>query len=153
MKRYLPVALLSSGFLLGLVLLLLALDVARADRGIDGDDARFLTQPRISGYWQDDGVLPFGAGRKLLGAEDDDVGATVGEFLVDPHHRSAPHRARLRQLGGAARRGDPEASVPREAVGQHAPVARLEDVQRERRAGEEDDSQGEDREPEGHVES
>lgn len=71
MKRYLPVALLSSGFLLGLVLLLLALDVARADRGIDGDDARFLTQPRISGYWQDDGVLPFGAGRKLLGAEDD----------------------------------------------------------------------------------
>lgn len=71
MRRYLPVTLVGSGLVLGLVLLLLALDVARAGRGIDGDDARFLTQPRISGYWQDDGVLPFGLGRKALGAGDD----------------------------------------------------------------------------------
>ena len=39
---------------------------------------------------------------------------------------------------------DPEAPVAREAVGQHAPVARLEDVQRERRAGEQDDAERED---------
>ena len=64
-------ALVGSGFLLGLILLLLALDVARADRGLEGDDARFLAQPRIAGYWQDGGVLPFGVGRKLAGAEDD----------------------------------------------------------------------------------
>lgn len=71
MRRHLPVALVGSGFLLGLVLLLLALDVARAERGLEGDDARFLAQPRIAGYWRDGGVLPFGAGRKLVGAEDD----------------------------------------------------------------------------------
>jgi hypothetical protein len=71
MRRHLPVALVCSGFLLGLVLLLLALDVARAERRVEGDDARFLAQPRIAGYWRDDGILPFGAGRSLLGAHDD----------------------------------------------------------------------------------
>ncbi len=71
LRRHLPVVLIGSGFLLGLVLLLLALDIARADRSLSGDDARFLAQPRISGYWQDDGVLPFGVGRKLAGVEDD----------------------------------------------------------------------------------
>lgn len=71
MRKHLPVALVASGFLLGLILLLLALDVARAERGLQGDDARFLAQPRIAGYWEDEGVLPFGLGRKLAGAEDD----------------------------------------------------------------------------------
>ena len=49
-----------------------------------------------------------------------------------------------------ARRRDPEAPISREAVGQHLPVAWLEDVERERRAGEEDDGEGEDGQPEGH---
>lgn len=71
MRRYLPAALVGSGLVLGIVLLLLALDVARAERRLDGDDARFLAQPRIAGYWRDDGVLPFGAGRQVLGVEDD----------------------------------------------------------------------------------
>jgi hypothetical protein len=70
-RRYLPAALVGSGLVLGIVLLLLALDVTRADRGLDGDDARFLAQPRIAGYWRDEGVLPFGVGREVLGAEDD----------------------------------------------------------------------------------
>ena len=71
MKRYLPAALVVSGFLAGLLLLLLALDVARVERSLAADDARFLSQPRIAGYWEDDGVLPFGAGDGLSGVEDD----------------------------------------------------------------------------------
>jgi hypothetical protein len=70
-KRYLPVALVSGGLLLGLLLLLLALDVSRTAATVEGDDARFLSQPRIAGYWDDEGVLPFGAGRQALGAGDD----------------------------------------------------------------------------------
>ena len=44
----------------------------------------------------------------------------------------------------------PNRRSPCEAVGQHPPVARLEDVQRKRRAGKEDDREREDRKPEGH---
>jgi hypothetical protein len=71
MRRYLPAALIGAGFLAGLLLLLLALDVSRVDRSFAADDARFPSQPRISGYWQDEGLLPFGAGRFVLGAGDD----------------------------------------------------------------------------------
>ena len=42
------------------------------------------------------------------------------------------------------RRRDPEAPISRQAIRQHLPVAWLEDVERERRAGEEDDGEGED---------
>ena len=51
MKRYVPVALVVAGFVVGLGLLLLALDIARAERELAGDDARFLAQPRVPGYW------------------------------------------------------------------------------------------------------
>ena len=71
MRRYLPVTLVAAGLVLGILCLLLALDISRAAGTVEGDDARFLAQPRIAGYWQDDGVLPFGAGRRLLGAGDD----------------------------------------------------------------------------------
>ena len=49
-----------------------------------------------------------------------------------------------------SRRRDAEAPVALQAVGQHPPVPRLEDVQRKRRAGKEDDGEGEDGKPEGH---
>jgi hypothetical protein len=70
-KRYLPAALVVSGFVAGLLLLLLALDVSRVERSLAADDARFPSQPRVAGYWDDDGILPFGAGRRVLGASDD----------------------------------------------------------------------------------
>lgn len=71
MKRYLPAALAAAGFLTGLLLLLLALDVSRFDRSLAADDARFSSQPRAGAYWEDAGILPFGAGRWVLGASDD----------------------------------------------------------------------------------
>ena len=71
MKRYVPVALVAAGFVVGLALLLLALDVARAERELARDDARFLAQPRVPGYWGAGGVLPFDLGRRTLGVRDD----------------------------------------------------------------------------------
>ena len=71
MRRYLPAGLVASGFAAGLVLLLLALDVSRVERSLAADDARFSSQPRVAGYWEGEGVLPFGAGRWVLGASDD----------------------------------------------------------------------------------
>lgn len=71
MRRYLPAVLVTSGFVAGLLLLLLALDVSRVDGSLAADDARFPSQPRVEGYWDDEGVLPFGAGRWVLGASDD----------------------------------------------------------------------------------
>lgn len=71
MMRYLPVVAIASGFVLGAALLVLALDVARAERTIRGDDARFLAQPRASTYWDDAGVLPLGVGSWLAGTTDD----------------------------------------------------------------------------------
>jgi len=70
-RRYLPVTLIGGSFVLGLVFLLLALDVSRTERALAGDDARFLSQPRIGGYWGDTGVIPFGTGRRVAGAHDD----------------------------------------------------------------------------------
>ena len=71
MKRFLPVAFVAAGFVVGLALLLLALDIARAERELARDDARFLTQPRVPGYWDTSGVLPFDLGRRTLGVRDD----------------------------------------------------------------------------------
>ena len=87
---------------------------------------------------------------EALTAEDDDVGAAVGQLLVDPDLGDAAHRARLGHRVVLPGRRDPEAPVSRQAVGQHPPVAWLEDVERKRRAGEEDDGEGEDGQPEGH---
>jgi hypothetical protein len=70
-KRHRPAILVGSGFLAGLLLLLLALDVSRAQRTLAGDDARFLSQPRVRTYWEDDGVLPFALGRRVAGVQDD----------------------------------------------------------------------------------
>jgi hypothetical protein len=70
-KRYLPVTLVVVGFVAGLALLLLALDIARAERELQRDDARFLAQPRVPGYWEANGLLPLDLGRRVLGVQDD----------------------------------------------------------------------------------
>ena len=56
MSRNRLLALLGASFVAGVLLLLLALDVARTDGSLREDDARFLSQPRIDGYWEDEGV-------------------------------------------------------------------------------------------------
>jgi hypothetical protein len=97
MRRYLPVTLVSAGLVLGSLCLLLALDVSRAAGTVGGDDARFLAQPRIAGYWEDDGVLPFGAGRRLLGAGDDVAQRRAVQrfWLAQPRDPSIPGPERL----------------------------------------------------------
>ncbi len=71
MRRYLPVTLVVAGFVAGLALLLLALDIARAERELERDDTRFLAQPRVPGYWESSGLLPLDLGRRVLGLQDD----------------------------------------------------------------------------------
>jgi hypothetical protein len=71
MKRYLPVMLVVAGFVAGLALLLLALDIAGAERQLERDDTRFLAQPRLPGYWESSGLLPLDLGRRVLGLQDD----------------------------------------------------------------------------------
>lgn len=97
MRRYLPAGLVFAGLLLGLLSLLLALDVSRAAGTVDADDARFLAQPRVTGYWEDSGVLPLGAGRALLGAEDDiaEREAVQRFWLSAPRERAIPSPKRL----------------------------------------------------------
>lgn len=97
MKARLPVALASAGFVLGLVLLLLAVDVSRTASAIEGDDARFLAQPRMPGYWDDRGVLPLDAGARLLGARDDVARREAVQrfWLGRPRDRSLPTAERL----------------------------------------------------------
>jgi hypothetical protein len=88
---------IAAGFLVGLLCLLLAIDVARVDRSLAADDARFPAQPRVSGYWGDDGVLPFGVGRRLVGAQDDvqHRRAIQRFWLGRPGDVSTPTPARL----------------------------------------------------------
>jgi hypothetical protein len=126
MRRYLPVALVGSGFLLALVLFLLALDVARAERALEADDARFPSQPRIAGYWDDEGVLPFGVGRRLLGAGDDVVQRRAVQrfWLARPADASTPTPARLAEraqaqaaLADAAADGGPGAAPTANLLG------------------------------------
>ena len=71
MKPHRPALLVGGGFLAGVLLLVLALDVSRAQRTLAGDDARFLSQPRVGSYWEDHGVVPFALGRRLAGVQDD----------------------------------------------------------------------------------
>lgn len=103
MRRYLPIALVTGGLLLGILSLLLALDVSRAAGTVAGDDARFLAQPRIAGYWKDDGVLPFGAGRRLLGAGDDVAQRRAVQrfWLARPRDPSIPGPERLAERAQA----------------------------------------------------
>lgn len=97
MKHRLPIALVAAGLLLGIASLLLALDVVRVARTLEGDDARFLAQPRIPGYWEESGVLPLDAGGHLLGTRDDIAqrDAVQRFWLGRPRDRSLPGPERL----------------------------------------------------------
>ncbi len=84
-------------------------------------------------------------------AEYDDVGAAVGELLVDPYFGGTSDRTDRRNLLGPARRHDPEAPIRRETVGQHLPIPGLEDVQRQGGAGKEYDGKWKDGKAKSHV--
>lgn len=103
MTARVPAALVCTGFLFGVLLLLLALDVSRAADTLEGDDARFLAQPRMPGYWEDRGVLPFGAGAHLLGAPDDVAqrDAVQRFWLGRPRDSSIPGPERLAERAQA----------------------------------------------------
>lgn len=103
MTGRLHIALVATGFVLGLASLLLAFDVSRAASTIEADDARFLAQPRIPGYWQDSGVLPLDAGRRLLGARDDIAqrDAVQRFWLGRPRDRSLPGPEQLAERAQA----------------------------------------------------
>jgi hypothetical protein len=102
-RRHAPAILLGAGFVAGLLLLVLALDVWRAQRAVEEDDSRFLAQPRIQGYWEDDGVLPFAVGRRLAGVQDDvALRRAVQRFwLGRPRDGMTPNRARLTERAKA----------------------------------------------------
>jgi hypothetical protein len=68
-KHALSVALVTGCFLTGLVLLVLALDIARLRSTLADDDLRYRAAP-AERLWQADEVLPGAAGR-LLGVRDD----------------------------------------------------------------------------------
>ena len=82
---------------------------------------------------------------KALAATHHDVGAPVGERHDLFDARDASHvTSRKRQLLDTGRAGDDtELSVPRLTIGEHATVPMLEDVQRKRHAGKEDERQRE----------
>ena len=103
MKRYVPAALVVAGFVAGLGLLLLALDIARAERELAGDDARFLAQPRVPGYWEASGLLPLDLGRRALGVHDDiEQRRAVQRFwLARPRDNTQPTPLRLAQRAQA----------------------------------------------------
>ena len=116
MRARWPLALIGTGFLLGVLLLLLALDVSRTVGRLEGDDARFLAQPRIPGYWEDRGILPFGAGAHLLGARDDVAqrDAVQRFWLGRPRDSSNPDPERLderAQAQAALAEAEPESGA------------------------------------------
>jgi hypothetical protein len=117
--RYLPLGLVAAGLLAGLALLLLAFDVARAERELERDDARFLAQPRLAGSWDGGGVLPFDLGRRALGVRDDvETRRAVQRFWrTRPRDATPPTPARLAaraqaqaELAGVEAEGGPGAS-------------------------------------------
>ena len=100
------------------------------------------------------GVEPFQQHEAPL-ADGDDVGAAVRESPGGVDQGHAAHSARIRGGIGArcALRGhvrDPKPSIGRETVGEEPAIARLEDMQRLRGPGEQDDRQGKDRELTSH---
>lgn len=119
MRRFLPLALVAAGLLSGIVLLLLAFDVARVERELVRDDARFLAQPRAPGYWDGDGMLPFDLGRRALGVRDDVERRRIVQrfWLARPRETTAPtpallaERARVQaELAAAEADGGPGTS-------------------------------------------
>jgi hypothetical protein len=68
-ERALPIALVAGCFVVGLVLLVLALDVARLRSALTEDDARYRAAP-ADPLWQSEEVVPGAAGR-ILGVRDD----------------------------------------------------------------------------------
>ena len=84
---------------------------------------------------------------EALFAAAHDVEAAVGEGLglLDPH--GAADLVRLLGLRAAAKQGDAEGLAGIVHVAHELAVARLEDVQRDLLAGEDDDLEGEDRQP------
>jgi hypothetical protein len=103
MKRYLPVVLVVAGFVAGLGLLLLALDIARAERELQRDDTRFLAQPRVPGYWGSSGLLPLDLGRRVLGVRDDVERRRAVQLFWRAHPRdyTPPTPTRLAQRAQA----------------------------------------------------
>jgi hypothetical protein len=97
MRRYWPLALVAAGLIAGLALLLLAFDIARVERELARDDARFLAQPRGAGYWDGSGLLPLDLGRRALGVRDDVAHRRVVQrfWLTRPRDTTAPTPARL----------------------------------------------------------
>ena len=60
-----------AGLAAGVLLLLLAADVARIEQRVAADDARFRTRPADPLYWRLEERVPFELARRLLGVEDD----------------------------------------------------------------------------------
>jgi hypothetical protein len=102
-KRYLPVTLVVAGFVAGLALLLLALDIARAERQLERDDTRFLAQPRVPGYWESNGLIPLDLGRRVLGLQDDVERRRAVQLFWRAHPRdyTPPTPARLAERAQA----------------------------------------------------
>lgn len=111
--------------LLAATLALAALDVSRWDEAIASGDVRYRWAPADGKLWQADDRAPFGAGRRLLGIEDDRV------------FREAVRALRVSRLD------DPTVSDPELAIRRNEAQARLEaivtrdgdDARRSRAAG------------------
>ena len=86
----------------GVVALLLAADVGRAERSLAADDARFVSRPLAGGYWEDEGRLPFGAGERLLGLGDD----LAHRQAVEAFWVSEPELPLARRKGKIAERAE-----------------------------------------------
>jgi hypothetical protein len=69
-RVFVPVALVAA-LVVSLLLALLAADVLRWQRSLESGDARFATVAGDRGMWSPDTLLPAGAGRHVLGVEDD----------------------------------------------------------------------------------
>ena len=85
--------------------------------------------------------------RESLASLDEHVRAAVGEHAHVAQLGDAAHAPRGKgALGPTRRQDDPEAAVARAAVREQLAIAGLEDVQRERRAGEENQRERKERE-------
>jgi hypothetical protein len=69
--RAVPLALAAAGFVVAVILALLANDVRHWDQRMRSGDLRFQATPRPADLWDAGEVLPFGAGRRLLAIDDD----------------------------------------------------------------------------------
>lgn len=85
--------------------------------------------------------------REPTDAMHDDVRSTIGQGVrvIDFGNTADASRLELGFTEMLGAKHDPEPRVRRQAVAQHLPIARLEDVQRERRAGKQHQRQWEQR--------